>query len=174
MLNQKIEKGLVDQMNYEIYSAFIYKAMGAYLDSIDLAGMANWMKVQYEEEMFHAEKMYSFIVEREGRAFFTAFPPLPVEWDSIKAVFEGALEHERTVTSRINNLMTLALEEKDHATHSFLNWFVNEQVEEEANVITILKQLKLMGDSGHGLYMLDKELAARIFVPPVDSANTTN
>ncbi len=171
MLTQKMEKGLVAQMNYEIYSAFIYKAMAAYLDSVDLSGMANWMKVQYEEEMFHAEKMYTFIVEREGRAVYTAFPELPVEWDSIKAVFEGALEHERTVTARINDLMTLALEEKDHATHSFLNWFVNEQVEEEANVITILKQLKLMGDSGHGIYMLDKDLSTRIFVAPVDTAN---
>ena len=166
MLSKKMEAAINDQMNFEIYSGYIYLAMGAYMDSIDLPGFANWMKVQWEEEFFHAKKMYNYLVERGGRPFYTQVPEPPKDWESVKAAFEHALEHERIVTGRINDLMTLAIEENDHATRSFLNWYVDEQVEEESSVDAIIKKLNLINNSGHGIFMLDKELGARVFSPP--------
>jgi ferritin len=166
MMNEKIEKMINDQMNFEIYSAYIYKAMGAYCDSIDLDGFANWFKVQVEEEMFHAQKMYDYLLERGGRPFFTQIDAPPKDWDSVKAAFENALEHEQIVTDRINKIMTAAIQENDHATSSFLNWFVDEQVEEEASVDAIIKKLDLVKESGHGIFLMDKDLAARVFTPP--------
>ncbi len=166
MLNKRIEEMLVDQMNFERYSGYIYLAMGAYLDSIDLGGFANWMKIQNEEELFHAEKMYNYILERGGRPVWKEIPAPGVEWESVKACFETALEHERIVTDRINKMMTAAIEENDHATRSFLNWYVDEQVEEESNVDSIIKHLNLIKDSGQGIFMMDKELGARTFTPP--------
>jgi ferritin len=167
-MNEKIEKMINDQMNFEFYSAYIYKAMGAYCDSIDLPGFANWLKIQVQEEMFHADKMYNYLLERRGRPFFAAVPAPAKDWDSVKAVFENALEHEQIVTDRINKIMTAAIAENDHASRSFLNWYVDEQVEEESNVDAILKQLELVKESGHGLFLLDKDLAARIFTPPIN------
>ncbi|MCK4762844.1 MAG: ferritin [Candidatus Aminicenantes bacterium] len=166
MINDKIEKMINEQMNFEIYSAYIYKAMGAYCDSIDLTGFANWFKIQVDEEMFHAQKMYDFLLERGGRPFFTQIAAPPKDWDSVKAAFEHALDHERIVTDRINKIMTAAIGENDHASRSFLNWFVDEQVEEEANVDSILKKLELVKESGHGIFLMDKDLAARTFTPP--------
>lgn len=167
-MNEKIEKMINDQMNFEFYSAYIYKAMAAYCDSIDLPGFANWFKVQVQEEMYHAEKMYNYLLERRGRPFFTQVDAPPKDWDSVKAAFEHAFEHEQIVTDRINKIMTAAIEENDHATRSFLNWFVDEQVEEEASVDAIIKQLELVKESGHGLFMLDKDKAARTFTPPTE------
>lgn len=166
MLSKKMEKMINDQMNFEIYSGYIYLAMGAYMDSIDLPGFANWMKVQWQEEFFHATKMYNYLVERGGRPVFSEVPVPPKDWKSVKAAFEHALEHEQIVTGRINDIMTAAIKENDHATRSFLNWYVDEQVEEESSVDAIIKKLKLMKESGHGMFMLDKELAARTFTPP--------
>ena len=167
MINKKIEKMLVDQVNFEIYSAYIYLGMAAYCDDKDLPGFANWLKIQWEEEIFHAMKMYNYVIERGGKITLNAIPAPPKTWKSVVAVFEHALKHEQLVTGRINNMMTSAIKENDHATRSFLNWYVDEQVEEEANVDGIIKRLKMVKDSGHGLFMFDKELAARIFVPPV-------
>lgn len=166
MLNERIEKMLVEQMNFEISSAYIYLAMGAYLDSCDMPGLANWMKVQWQEEIFHATKMYDYIVDRGGRIVMEGIAAPQDEWGSVLAVFEHALRHEQTVTEKINKLMTAAIEEHDHATRSFLNWYVDEQIEEEANVEGIIKHLKMVKDSGHGMYMLDKELSTRVFVQP--------
>ena len=145
MLNKEIEALLVDQINFEISSAYLYLAMASYCDSIDMPGFANWFKVQWEEEIFHAMKMYNYVIDS----------------------FKAALGHEQKVTARINNIMTAAVEVKDHATISFLNWFIDEQVEEESNVDNIIKQLKMVGPSGHGLFMLDKEMKTRAFTPPV-------
>ncbi len=167
MINERIEKNINDQMNFEIYSAYIYKAMGAYCDSLDLTGFANWFKIQVEEEMFHADKMYNYLLERGGRPYFFKIDEPPKDWESLNAAFEHALKHEKLVTDRINKIMIAAIEENDFATRSFLNWFVDEQVEEEANVDTILKKLKLLNNSGHGLFMMDKDMAARVFIPPV-------
>ena len=165
-MNEKIEKMINDQMNFEFYSAYIYKAMGAYCDSIDLPGFANWLNVQFDEEKFHSEKMYNFLLERRGRPFYTQVDAPPKDWDSVKAVFEHAFEHEQIVTGRINKIMTAAIEAHDHATVSFLNWYVDEQVEEEANVDAIIKRLGMIKGSGEGLFMMDKDLAARTFTPP--------
>ncbi|HDT11767.1 MAG TPA: ferritin [bacterium] len=168
MLSKKMEKMINDQMNFEIYSGYIYLAMGAYMDSLDLAGFANWMKVQWQEEFFHAQKMYNYLLERGGRPFLTEVPAPPKDWKSVKGAFEHALEHEQIVTGRINDIMNLAIKENDHATRSFLNWYVDEQVEEEASVDAIIKKLKLMKESGHGMYMLDKELGGRTFTAPAE------
>jgi len=166
MLSKKMEAAINDQMNFEVYSGYIYLAMGAYMDSLDLAGFAKWMKIQWEEELFHAKKMYDFVLERGGRPTYAPVPEPPKDWKSVKAAFEHALEHEKIVTGRINDLMTLAIKEKDYATRSFLNWFIDEQVEEESNVDGIIKQLNMIKDSGHGIFMLDKEFGSRVFSPP--------
>jgi len=168
VISPKMEKLLNDQMNFEIYSGYIYLAMSAYMDSLDHPGFANWMKVQWEEEFFHSRKMYGYLLERGGRPVLDAVPAPPKEWKSVTAAFEHALEHERVVTGRINAMMDAAIEEKDHATRSFLNWFIDEQVEEEAGVDAIIKKLGHIGASGHGLFMLDRELGARTFTPPAD------
>jgi len=166
MLDKKIEKMINDQMNFEIYSAYIYLAMGAYFDAKGLPGFANWMKVQWQEELFHAKKMYIYLLDKGGRPFFTAIPDPGKNWDSPKAAFEHALKHEQTVTSRINAIKSAAMRAEDHATSVFYDWFVNEQVEEEKNVTEILQKLDLIGEKGHGLYMLDRELAGRTFAEP--------
>ncbi len=166
MLKKNIETLLNEQMNFEIHSAYIYRAMAAYCDSIDLTGFSHWLKVQAKEEESHVERFYNYIVERGGRAYFSAMEAPQRDWESILAVFENGLEHEVVVTEKINDLMTTAIQENDHATRSFLNWFVDEQVEEEASFDSIIKQLKLISGSGQGLFMIDKEMGTRIFVDP--------
>ena len=166
MFSKTIEKAINDQLNFEIFSANIYLSMAAYFDSLNLAGFANWMKVQYQEEFFHAMKFYDNINERGGRVLLTAQPAPPTEWESPQAAFENALNHERIVSGRVGELMSLAMDEKDHASVNFMQWFVGEQVEEEANVDGIVQQLKLMAGAPGGLFMLDRELGGRVFTPP--------
>ena len=167
-MDPKIEELLNDQMNFEFYSSYIYMAMAAYCDSIDLTGFAHWFKIQVQEEMYHATKFYNYIFDRGGRAYFTQINATGKEWDSVKAAFENALEHEKIVTGRINDIMSEAIEKRDHATTSFLNWFVDEQVEEEASVDAIIKKLDLVQNSANGIFMLDKEVGARVFTVPAD------
>ncbi len=166
MLSKEIQDSLNSQMNFEMYSANIYMSMAAWFDSKNLTGFANWMKVQYSEEMFHFTKFYNFINERGGRVILGAMAAPQLDWDSPLAAFENALEHERIVTSRINDLVAQAADAKDHATVNFLQWFVGEQVEEEANADGIAQQLKLMEGAPGGLFMLDREMAQRVFTPP--------
>jgi len=166
MLSERIETALNDQMAFEMYSANIYLSMATWFDSKNLTGFARWMKVQYEEEMFHAMKLYGFINERGGRALIAAIPEPQAEWESPLAAFENALAHERIVTGRINDLVSMAVEEKDHATANFLQWYVGEQVEEEASADGVIQQLKLMEGAAGALFMLDRELGQRIFTPP--------
>ena len=161
MISKKIEDAFNDQINAELYSAYIYLSMSAYLNSVDLNGMAHWMKVQAEEEVEHAMKFSSYIVERGGRVKYKAIECPQEEWASALEVFKGAYEHERYVTRRINDLMDLAVAEKDYASQVFLQWFVSEQVEEEANADEIVKKLEMIGEGRHGIYMLDKELGGR-------------
>lgn len=167
MLSEKMQDAFNDQMNFEIYSGYIYEAMAAYFDSMNLTGFASWMKVQFQEEQFHADKFYGHIVERGARARYTSWPELPVEWESPLAAFENALEHERLVTSRIGKLVSMAIEEQDHASNNFLQWYVAEQVEEESSVDGVIQQLKLMTGAPGGVFMLDRELGQRVFTPPV-------
>lgn len=161
MIAKEIEQRLNDQMNFEMYSANIYLGMAAYLESLNLGGFANWMKIQYQEEMVHCMKFYDYLNERGGRAVFGAMDAPPEEWDSPLAAFENALEHERVVTGRINDLVARAAEAKDHATFNFLQWFVAEQVEEEAGVEDIIQKLKMVDGAPGGMFVLDRELGAR-------------
>jgi len=169
MISEKVQKALNDQVAAEFYSAYLYLSMSAYLESIDLPGFANWMRVQYQEEVTHAEKIFDHVIERDGRAVVKAWEAPPAEWKSALDVFETAYAHEQKVTGLINNLVDLALSEKDHASFNFLQWFVNEQVEEEASVKAIVQQLRLLGDSRAGLFQIDRELGRRVFTPPAPS-----
>jgi len=166
MLSQEIQDSLNSQMNFEMYSANIYMSMAAWFDSKNLTGFSNWMKIQYLEEMSHFTKFYDFIDERGGRVILGAMSAPQIDWDSPLAAFEDALAHERIVTSRINDLVAQAAEAKDHATVNFLQWFVAEQVEEEATADGVVQQLKLMEGAPGGLFMLDREMAQRVFTPP--------
>ncbi len=166
MISKKMEEALNGQVNAELYSAYLYLSMESYFKSLDLNGFANWMRVQTQEEIVHVMKIYDFINERGGRILLQAIEGPPTQWDSPRAVFEAAYAHEQKVTGLINGLVDLAIKEKDHATHTFLQWFVNEQVEEEASADTIIQQLKMMESAPGGLFMLDRELAQRVFTPP--------
>jgi ferritin len=166
MISKKMEEALNGQVNAELYSAYLYLSMESYFKSLDLNGFANWMRVQTQEEIVHVMKIYDFINERGGRILLQAIEGPPTQWDSPRAVFEAAYAHEQKVTGLINALVDLAIKEKDHATHTFLQWFVNEQVEEEASADTIIQQLKMMESAPGGLFMLDRELAQRVFTPP--------
>ena len=166
MINKKMEKALNEQVNAELYSAYLYLSMEAYFKSLNLKGFANWMMVQTQEEVSHAMKIYGFIDERGGRITLKPIEGPQTKWDSPLAAFEAVYEHEQKVTSLINNLVNLAIEEKDHATNSFLQWFVNEQVEEEASADELVQQLKMMEKAPGGMFMLDRELGQRVFTPP--------
>jgi ferritin len=171
MINEKIQDAFNDQLNAELYSSYLYLAMAAYFQSLNLEGFANWMRCQAQEEIVHAMKFYNFINERAGRVLLSAIEGPPASWDSPLAAFEDAYRHEEKISGLINTLVDLAIQEKDHAANAFLQWFVNEQVEEESSVDAVVHQLKLAGDQGSGLFMIDRELATRVFVmPPVQGA----
>jgi ferritin len=166
MLNNDMEKALNTQVNAEMYSAYLYLSMSAYFQSKSLGGFASWMRVQAQEEMVHAMKLYDFINERGGRVTLELIEAPPTEWDSPLATSEAVYEHEQKVTGLINELVELALEKHDHATNIFLQWFVSEQVEEEDSANDVVEKIKLMGDARGGLFMLDRELGQRVFTPP--------
>lgn len=166
MINKKVEAALNDQINAEFYSAYLYLSMSAYLESINLSGFANWMLVQFQEEQFHAKKMYDYLIERGGTVTLTEIDAPAVQWDGPLSVFEATLAHEQMVTGRINDLVYLARDERDNAVEIFLQWFVNEQVEEENSAETLIGNLRLIEGSPQALFMLDRELAARVFTPP--------
>lgn len=161
MIEPKLESALNEQLNKESYSAYLYLAMSAYFSSIDLDGFAHWMRIQAQEELVHAMKIYDFLLERDAKPVLMAIAEPKAQWESPRAVFEASYQHEQEITASINQLVNLALSEKDHATGAFLQWFVNEQVEEEANALRIINSLKLVGDSKSGLFMIDRELASR-------------
>ena len=166
MISKKMEKALNEQVNAELLSAYLYLSMEAYFKSLNLNGFANWMRVQTQEEVAHAMKIYGFIDERGGRITLKAIDGPQTKWDSPLTVFKDIYKHEQKVTSLINNLVNLAIEEKDHATNTFLQWFVNEQVEEEASADQVVQQLIMMEKAPGGMFMLDRELAQRVFTPP--------
>ncbi len=169
-ISDRMVEALNRQINAEIYSAYLYLSMAAYFDSIGLKGFANWMRVQWQEELMHAMKLYDYVVERGERVKLYAIEEPPSEWDSPLAAFEHTYEHEVNVTKRIHELVELAMQEKDYATYNMLQWFVAEQVEEEASASEIVEKLRLIGSDGRGLLMIDRELAARQFTPPQEEA----
>ena len=165
MLSEKLIAAINDQIQYEYYSAFTYKAMQGYFEAEDLSGMANWMNIQFQEELSHAEKMFQFVCETGGKVNLMAIDAPRNEYNSILEIFEETLKHEQEVTSRINNLMDLAQQEKNHVAQIFLQWFITEQIEEEASVGHIIAKLKRVKDDGRGLMMVDQELEKRTFAP---------
>jgi ferritin len=162
-----MEAAINQQINAEMYSSYLYLSMATYFESISLGGMSNWMRQQAQEEMFHGMKMFDFVCERGGRVNLRAIDEPPSEWSSVLDVFENVLAHEQKVTGLINDLVNLALDERDHATNIFLQWFVSEQVEEEDTAGGLVDKLKLIGNDANGLFMLDTELANRLFTLPV-------
>ncbi len=167
MIKSKIQDALNKQLNAELYSSYLYLSMAAYFESVSLKGFANWMRVQAQEELAHAMKFYDYVNERGGRVKLTSISAPSTQWDSPLAAFKQVYEHEQKVTKLINDLVTLAISEADHATNNFLQWFVAEQVEEESSADEIVQKLKLLGEDRSGLFMLDQELGQRVFSPPV-------
>jgi ferritin len=166
MIDQRMQEALNKQINAEIYSAYLYLSMSAHFQSVNLAGLANWMRVQWQEELAHGLKFYDYVNERGGRIVLQPVEAPPSQWDSPLAVFEHVYQHEQKVTGMINKLVDLAVEIRDHATNNVLQWFVAEQVEEEASADEVVRKLKLVGDDPSALFMIDRELAQRIFTAP--------
>jgi ferritin len=172
MINKKMLDAFNGQINAELYSAYLYLSMAAHFKSANLPGFANWMTVQTQEEVMHAMKFYNYVLSRGGKVKLTAIDGPPVNWKSPLEVFEHVYEHEQKVTGLINGLMNLAIAEKDHAANTFLQWFVNEQVEEEANADALVRQLKMAKDAPGAIFMIDRELAKRVFEPAGDEGGS--
>ena len=161
MISKKMEKAINEQMNKEFYSAYLYLAMAAQCENLGLKGFGNWFRVQYTEELTHALKFFEYVNEQGCRVELAAIEKPPVEFKSPLAMFEQSYKHEQYVTQSIHGLVDLAVKEGDHATRSMLNWFVDEQVEEEANAQEIVIQMKMIGPNGSGILYLDGKLAKR-------------
>jgi len=161
MLDKEIQSALNQQINVEFNSAYSYLSVAAYFEAINLRGFAHWMRIHYLEERTHANKVYDFIVDRDGRVDLLAIDAPQKEWASPLAAFEWALAAERSNSESIYKLVELAAEKHDHATHTFLQWFISEQVEEEAIVNDMLQRMKLVGDSNAALFLMDQELSQR-------------
>lgn len=166
-MNNKVSEALKAQINKEFYSAYLYLAMNQYFEGEGMPGMANWMYQQFLEEQFHAKKMLKYLNTRGVKCELKAIEEPTETWDNTLAVFHNVLEHEESITASINNIQSVAVAEQDFATMNFLQWFIDEQIEEEENAANLIKQLELIGDNGYGLLMLDKELAQRAFAEPV-------
>ena len=170
MLSKKMESALNEQINKEMYSAYLYMSMSAHCTNIGLDGFANWFMVQYQEEMEHAMKIYNYVNDQGGGVILKAIEQPPYDFRGPMDMFQKTLKHEQFVTKSINDLVDLAISEKDHATQIFLQWFVTEQIEEEGNDNEIIAKLKLAGEKGNGLFMIDKELGTRVYTPPATEA----
>ena len=168
MIGKKMQDALNEQINAEFYSAYLYLSMAAYFESTNLPGFATWMKVQTQEELTHTMKIYDYVNERGGRVTLKSIAQPPSEWESPLAVFEAAYKHEQKVTGLIKGLVNLAVEEQDDAAKTFLQWFVDEQVEEEESAETVVNKLKQAADASDGMNMLDNEMGQRGFTPPAN------
>ncbi|QLC50392.1 ferritin [Methanolobus zinderi] len=166
MISEKMTSALNEQINKEMYSAYLYMSMSAHCSNVGLDGFANWFMVQYQEEMTHAMKIYDYLNEQGEKVILEAIEKPPSEFGTVLEMFEATLKHEQFITRSIHELVDLANEEKDYATQIFLQWFVTEQIEEEGNDNEIIAKLKLVGNEGNGLFMLDREMAARTFNEP--------
>lgn len=172
MINNNIEDAINTQINKELWSAYLYLSMAMNFEHAGLPGIANWFRVQTQEEQAHAEIFINYLNSRGGRVHLHPIDAVPDSWDTPLAAFEHTLEHERKVTSLINNLYALAEAEHDYATRGKLDWFVSEQVEEEENAQRLIDRLRLMGNDAMALYTIDQELAARVYVVPAPLAAT--
>lgn len=165
MLSNKMLKALNAHLNEELYSSYLYLSMAAYFEAKNLKGFANWMKIQSAEENMHGMKFFNYILQKGGKVTLAQINAPKVEWKNIPEVFADTLKHEQKITGLINKLVEAAIAEKDYATHTFLQWFVTEQVEEEANVEEIIQKIEMIGDNKSGLYLLDNELGSRVAAP---------
>ncbi|MEE4310441.1 MAG: ferritin [candidate division KSB1 bacterium] len=166
MISDKMAAMINEQIKNELYSGHLYLAMAAYCSSVDMDGMANFFVIQEQEERFHAMKFYHYLVEQNHDVKIYGLDQPKIDYKSLEEVFDDAWKHEQKVTKLINDLMALAKEENDYATQSFLHWYIDEQVEEEAGMLAILKKIRMVGEKGHGILMIDRELAQRSFTPP--------
>ena len=167
MISQKLTKALSDQVNAEYYSAYLYLSMSACADQLGLKGAAHWLFAQAQEEMAHGTNMYQYILERGAKPSFAEISVPPSDFADLNQIFQMVLEHEQSVTKRINDIATMAMQEHDHACYQFIMWYVNEQVEEEASASDVLSKIQMIGDNTGLLLALDTELAARTFVNPL-------
>jgi len=165
MISPKMQKALNTHLNEEFYSSYLYLSMAAYFEAKNLKGFANWMRLQSAEEQMHGMKFFNFILQKGGKVTLAEIGAPKIEWKSIPEVFADTLKHEQKISGLINKLVEVAMTEKDYATNTFLQWFVTEQVEEEANVEEIVQKIEMIGDNKSGLYMLDNELGARVAAP---------
>ena len=161
MINQKMEQAINDQIQKELYSSYLYLAMSTYSESQNLKGFAHWLKLQHDEEKEHAMKLVDYLLERGGKVAFQALEAPPTEFGTPVEVFEQVLAHELYITASIHKLYELAVAEKDIAAQIFLQWFVTEQVEEEANVTEVLEKLKVIGENSNGIFYMDSAMAKR-------------
>jgi ferritin len=168
MLSAKMQKALNTHLNEEFYSSYLYLSMAAYFEAKNLKGFANWFRIQTQEEYMHGMKFFDFILQKGGKVTLAQIAAPKIEWKSISEVFAETLKHEQKITGLINKLVEVAMLEKDFATNNFLQWFVTEQVEEEANVEEIIQKIEMIGDNKSGLYMLDNELGARVAAPAAE------
>lgn len=163
MISKKMITAINAQINKEFYSEYLYLSMQAWFADQNLEGMAKWMDAQGKEERLHVMKFFNYLIDRGAKVKLTAIDAPPVDFDNPLKVFNMALDHEKLITKSIDELMDLAIKDKDHATRSFLQWFVDEQVEEEASMDRIVNMLKMVGGDGQGIMMIDRELGQRIF-----------
>ncbi len=170
MLNKRVEEALNAQINAEFWSAYFYLSMSSYLAHAGYPGFSKWFGVQFKEEQDHAQIFVNYILSRGGKVTLKPISEVKTEWTTPLNCFEETLEHENNVTAMINNLYSIALDEKDFATQSMLKWYIDEQVEEEKTVQDTIDNLRLIKDNGFGLYMLDKELGARTYTAPAQLA----
>jgi ferritin len=161
MIKKTVEKAINDQIKQEIYSAYLYLSMSAYCESVNLSGLAHWMRIQFDEEMAHALRLFDFLINRGGRVTLQAIEKPPADFASPLEIFQQALEHEKNVTAMIEKLYETAAKENDYATQVELQWFISEQVEEEKSAGAIVEQLKLVGKDNAAMLMLDRQLASR-------------
>lgn len=166
MISKEMEAALNEQINAELWSAYLYLSMAMQFENAGQSGVANWFKVQFKEEQAHAEIFMNYINQRGGRVTLRAIDAVPTEWATPLDAFRATLEHEQKVTAMINNLFAMAEAEKDYATRDRLAWFVSEQVEEEDNARTLIDKFSMIGNDGMGLYMLNQELAGRTYTAP--------
>ncbi|WP_291323398.1 ferritin [Desulfonatronospira sp.] len=166
MFSEKMQQAMNQQVNAEMYSSYLYLSMAGYFEGKNLPGCARWMRMQAQEELMHAMKIHDFIHERGGKVKLTAIEEPPGNWESPQAVFENVLSHEQKVTGLINDLVDLAIQEKDHASNIFLQWFVTEQVEEEASADGVLQKIRLTAEAPGGLFVIDQELGQRTMACP--------
>ena len=172
MIGERLNNAINEQIKNELESYYIYLSMAAWLHSRSLDGMGHWMRCQAHEEMIHAMKFYNYVIDRGGEVVLQDLKQLKTRWSSPLEVFKDAYEHEKFITGKINELTTIAREEKDYASEPILAWFSTEQIEEEVNSSKVVDELEMVGEDKSGLLMLDRELGARAYPPgsPLDPA----